>query len=492
MPKFRPHDESSESRSWQPYRGVLAATLAILAIFPWIGADIWYHLTLGRSVVASGMAQPPEFVALVQPHFVNVYWLFQTISYAFFRVSGPVGLNLVFGSLVFAVGTVWARTTRVLRLGALGAFVLLWVLFIAQLRFELRPEWCSFLFLAIFLHFLETWNFEDGPSWRQALVLVLVQVLWTNMHVYFFLGPAVVATKAIAAAIGGRQREARHAALLFVLTLISTVISPHGPKGWIMVMALGQFLREMHGRVVEFQPPVGIYLRVWNIELFWLAWLAVFGLTILVGKRRAKDKLFAIVLALLGLAASATGIRNLCLLPLLAAPLLRDGFSGVTKNAPQDGGQFRFLWLALLALAGGAGIGLALARQHPPLPGEAPLAVRYSDIAFPLQFSAFLREQPVSGLMFNVAEDGGYLAYWFPKLRIFGDSRFVDSEPVQEYFDAASDPRHFAALDERWHFSSALLPVNLMFVRFPDGANLYSFIAFDASANCSVNSVGVV
>jgi len=70
----------------------------------------------------------------------------------------------------------------------LSVYTLLLVLMVYQTRFTVRPDIFSLLFFVIFIYILAL---QINKRWS-VYALVVLQILWTNMHGFFFFGPLLV------------------------------------------------------------------------------------------------------------------------------------------------------------------------------------------------------------------------------------------------------------------------------------------------------------
>src|SRR5438093_12093575 len=112
-------------------------------------ADTWWHLASGRWIVEHGVVPRTDTLSYTVPDhaWINVQWLFDVFIYGLYRAGGPT--LVVLGGVVLFAATI-AVLLRNLRLsvGPIASAVLaLWVIAIAQGRFNIRPEMASFLFL---------------------------------------------------------------------------------------------------------------------------------------------------------------------------------------------------------------------------------------------------------------------------------------------------------------------------------------------------------
>ncbi len=153
--------------------------------------DLWLHLKMGQYISEHHVvpAQDVLSCSIAGKPWVNHEWLFQVIVYKIWHWGGFDGL------INMQVAVVLSTFLILLFLGYskdrqfLTALFLLFVLLIYQSRFTIRPDIFSILFFVSFVWILAWFIDRRWSLWA----LVIIQVLWTNMHGFFFFGPLLVA-----------------------------------------------------------------------------------------------------------------------------------------------------------------------------------------------------------------------------------------------------------------------------------------------------------
>jgi len=153
--------------------------------------DLWLHIGTGRYIVTHGFQIPSVdvFSCTIPGKFWNNHeWLFQVLVYEihkFFGFDGIINMQVVLVMLTMGILFIVGYNSEK-QLSSI--FVLLLTLLVYQGRFTTRPDLFSLLFFAGYIwvmsHFL-------GRRWS-LYVLFFIQVLWTNMHGFFFFGPLFV------------------------------------------------------------------------------------------------------------------------------------------------------------------------------------------------------------------------------------------------------------------------------------------------------------
>jgi len=163
---------------------ILAASIEIKDL------DIWLHLASGRYILENFTIPKTDiFSATVYGKpWINHEWLFQVCLYTVYALNGVDGLitlQVIFVGATFLTLLFlgYNRERQVVLIATLFLVVLVY-----QLRFFLRPDIFSLLFFILFIGVLAL----KLHSKTSLGILFLLQVLWTNVHGFFFLGPALV------------------------------------------------------------------------------------------------------------------------------------------------------------------------------------------------------------------------------------------------------------------------------------------------------------
>jgi len=152
--------------------------------------DLWLHIAMGRFIMLHHYVPDIDIFSnsIAGTPWVNHEWLFQILVYNIFNVWGPDGL--------LRMQTVIVTVTMLLLL-FLGynrekqlttGFVLCLVYLVFQQRFTLRPDLYSLLFFVLYIYILAL---HIDKRWA-APFLLIIQIIWSNMHGFFFFGPLFV------------------------------------------------------------------------------------------------------------------------------------------------------------------------------------------------------------------------------------------------------------------------------------------------------------
>ncbi|MEI7999463.1 MAG: hypothetical protein WCH62_08170, partial [Candidatus Omnitrophota bacterium] len=170
--------------------GVVFGLMAFLASLEVKDLDLWLHLKMGLFITQFHSVPAFDILSctISGKPWVNHEWLFQV-------VANQVSQNWGFDGLInMQITVVFVTFLILLFLGYskdrqfITAFSLLAVLFVYETRFTIRPDIYSLLFFVLFVWILSWFINRSWSLWA----LVIIQVLWTNMHGFFFFGPVLV------------------------------------------------------------------------------------------------------------------------------------------------------------------------------------------------------------------------------------------------------------------------------------------------------------
>ncbi len=445
-------------------RRLLTAALllltAALSLTPISNNDIFLHLRTGAIVLDTGsVPKVDDYSVLARGRpFIAHEWLAGVLFRLVERLGGARGFDaLVVFKFLLAAATLLVLWRVAARLGAderiaatCGAFVV----FLAAARVMERPHLFSFLLTAATLLWLarRRARAETRSDWKALLPLVLMQVLWANLHGAFLLGPVIILIAAAAAGIeglfaGGARRdaglaEARHLALTALLLVGACLVNPYGVALLRFPFALtgSAFM----GQIYEWLPPYTEPFRSTFMAREYLVWALVgvvaHGISLARIRRRGLPPggLFPAMLFGALLVLSLRMNRNVTDFALATFPGVAAAIpaGAALRRAPARG---RSMLAAAIA-----GVGVLVAAFGYPL---GPGAVRRMGFGLgpgiPAAAADYVESQPLRGAVFNTYAAGAYLVYRFhPEVRVAMDSRNdVYGEALwDEYTRACASP----------------------------------------------------
>ncbi|MBF0485450.1 MAG: tetratricopeptide repeat protein [Candidatus Omnitrophica bacterium] len=187
--------------------GILFGLISFCATIEIKDLDLWLHIKAGEYIFTHGFVPTTDVfscTAMGLP-WNNHEWLFQVILYLIKTFWGMDGLIYMQAGVVTFTFLLLLLLTYRNDKQLIIIPLLFFSLLIYQTRFTIRPDIFSLLFFVLFIHILSTRLSERWSVWA----LFGLQLLWVNMHGYFFLG-----------------------VLLVALGILSEVIKRHVPLPW--------------------------------------------------------------------------------------------------------------------------------------------------------------------------------------------------------------------------------------------------------------------
>jgi len=354
-------------------------------------------------------------------------------------------------------------------------------------RFVLRPELITYICLVWTLILLRVRDRRPVGAW---VGLAIVQVVWTNCHSYFLLGPALVgahlcwrvvhvaAARAAHRSAGEAGRDLRWLVVATVVALACCLVNPRFVAGATMPLKTlgylyqtdslasrpGQSQTGPWGVISEFGWPLARGKIPFVMQGFYRASL-VLGVAAAVGqvfRRRMPD----VPILLLLLPASLAMRRNIPLWAFAAWPAIADGLAW---SCARMAGLVPLMLRRLATPVAVPAVVVALSflcydvlssRFYVRERRELRAGVGLSALAYPAGGVQFLEDNDITGPLYNQFEVGSYLLF-------FGHARtkvFVHSNTFAypaEFFGQAvrsqADPDLFRSLVDQYGINAALL-----------------------------------
>jgi hypothetical protein len=228
-----------------------------------INQDIGRHLKLGQIIWETKSIPKTNLFSFTEPGhpFINHHWLSEVIFYLLSAIIGLKGL-IIFKAAIIAT-SFWLIYKAIDKKTGLWPFLVsapLGILVFLN-RSDVRPEIFSYLFLAFFIFAILRARFFGQYRWLYALPFV--QILWSNAHIYFVLGPLLLFFFLIDAALDKERRVALTKIFWVLLaTSAATLLNPNFIRG-----ALAPFLilRDYGYTIIENQSI--FFLKDYGIQL---------------------------------------------------------------------------------------------------------------------------------------------------------------------------------------------------------------------------------
>lgn len=425
---------------------VLGAASAILSFRPVYEPDLGWHLAHGREHVTGRVVRTNLF-SFNYPDYRQHYtsWLFESGAYAAWTLGGDAAVQ-GFQALLLAATLAFVYAACRIRAGALPAIALLILGFvILEPRAIPRPHLVSFLGVACLSYIIQrSMTARSAAPLVWAIPLVAV---WSGAHAECVLGVVMLGLFSGAQVIWPSalpRSEARRALFLVACCAVALIANPYG-FGLLRYLYENATVPQLLG-IAELQPA---YLPAYRA---FFAYLVLTCIILIVYFRQLTlwEALAVIVFGALG----ARYLRLTPLLWLLTAPMVAARLNAMVARGIDA--------RAILITAAAAAIFLS----RIPLPAlitEFRVGGLHPESMFSSHAIHFVREQGLTGPLFNSNNLGGWLAWeGYPQLRVFQDSRLQAYPPehFRRIVDASRSPTAWAELvrDVDWAILSTPRP----------------------------------
>jgi hypothetical protein len=324
---------------------------------------------------------------------VNHHWLSGVVFAGAYRLGGFPAISVL--SIGVGLMTFWfflriATLTYTFGSANLAAIIALPLL---ASRTEPRPELFTYACTGIFIYVLTL-----KPKWIP--ILPLIQVLWTNLHIFFPLGPAIMAVWLLLS--GQKIRSSAWA--WFIATVLATTINPNGVTGALMPFTImnnyGYPLLENRALWLSAPNLFPIVLFAWNAML-------VIVITQATHHQRQLHRVMIRGIGFMLCACGVVALRNLPLLGFGAMLLVPEAFIGNNINRV----------LGYMSV----GIVVVLLAMYPGI-YSAPRNIGLDHDS--KQALSYLSTHPITAPLFNDYDIGGFIIFAdFPHTRVFVDNR---------------------------------------------------------------------
>lgn len=424
--------------------------------------DLGRHLKNGELFIESGLLAKVNLYSYAQPDypFINHHWGSGVVFYLLERMAGFEGLSLAF--VAVSAVTLWLFLNAAVKLSSFPIAALSAILCLPILitRHEIRPEAFTYLLSASFLQIL--WRYQQREPRLGALwFLPPLQVLWVNLHIYFFLGVILVGiflAEALIRALADRSpvhlSRCRQLALILLFVIAASCVNPAGIHGALYPLFIMQgyefpvlenySLPAILRSSFRFLPLTYFLIILGALAL---SWVYVFA------RDRARVSYANLLLSVMAVALAWRAIRNFGLFAFVALPLMAANLK--TFLAGKDGRSF---WTAgktvVLAVVTGALL-FTISPIYFVGGGRGAFGIGLKEGS--QAAGEFVIKEGLRGPIFNNFDGGGYLTYYlYPRERVFVDNRPEAYPPgffPDEYFPLLYDEDHWAGRSAKYGFN---------------------------------------
>ncbi|HYA27780.1 MAG TPA: hypothetical protein VEI95_03115 [Acidobacteriota bacterium] len=465
-------EANSAANSERPARLLPIATMAALVLvygyflahpLDLTTGDLGRHLKNGELFVQNRFVAQTNLYSYTFPDqpFVNHHWGSGVIFYLIERAFGFEGLSLA--SIALSVVTFLIFFAAATKSSSFAVAAPLAVVAIPVLitRYEMRPELFSYLLGGIFLYILRGYQRQKlGLTW--LFLLPLLEMIWVNLHIYFFFGIALIGAHLCEAAVAFfADRSQDHfvrlkgLATAGVLAAAAACFNPAGIEGALYPFFI---FNEYQFPVIENYSVFAVlnagyqffplpYFLI-QFGLLWLSWIYV------ATRRRADFSLANFLLSVFFSVLAWWFIRNFALFAYFALPLTAANFQSLSWG--RRTASFSYAARRASVAAGLAAAVLVLINPDYFFSGgrgAVGLGLKKGNHAA----AEFFRSEKLQGPIYNNYDVGGYLIYHlYPQHKVFVDNR-PETYPAaffnDVYFALQTDETQWLKISHQFGFN---------------------------------------
>ena len=431
--------------------------------------DLGRHIKNGQMLLETRDVLTTNFYSYTEPDFpfINHHWLSGAVFYFLHETIGFGGM-VIFKAAVFllAFSLIFLASVKKADFWLTTLFSLPAILILKE-RSELRPEIFSYLFIAIFIYFLI--DLEKHPERKRIFWLVPLQLLWVNLHTFFFIGILLTAgflfEKIILSVKNLKENKLVKKLTLLLLFLAAAIfVNPNGVKGALYPINI---FNNYGFRVSENQS------LFWSIDNYWwdisiqiftpMVFLLAFSF-LFAFKRKpfgfAHGKPVFYFLASAGAAAAAFFLtRALPLFGLVFLPAISSNFNKIFLGIKDFFSEkWPFLSKGFVLAIAGAFVYTAFIINGPAV-ATGSIGQRGTGLVRHIDDAAiFFKEQNLKGPIFNNYDIGSYLIYhFFPEEKVFVDNRpeaYSSSFFKDIYYPMIEREEKWQEIQEKYNFNA--------------------------------------
>jgi hypothetical protein len=269
-------------------------------------------------------------------------------------------------------------------------------------------------------------------------------------------------------------RSRYHQLFFLALTAIAaSIINPMGYEVWASAFRHALLLGELKAFISEFDTALkwSLITQIWALPVYWTFWCSS-CVVILLLTVRERGISFATAVGILGLILSFKTARSMPFLPFLTILAWSDFFGRfqslksiesdhkITKsntkshfkshtkksrepakgplNSAKPSPWARVPAFLLLILSSFLCVSVVNNWFYESQASRKRFGLGLSSIAHPIAIANYFLQSQFKGFVFNPPEDGGYLSFYNPSLKLYGDTQFTEVQPTKDYVMAVA------------------------------------------------------
>ena len=412
---------------------------ALLALIVWfslfflqkidlVNADLGRFIKNGEDIFRGNLGVlKTNFYSFTYPDypFINHHWATGAVLYPIWKIGGFFSVHLFAVILILATFFIFFKMAEDMSDFRVAFLLSIILVPLMACRREVRPEMFSYFFSAIFFFIL--WKNRNGSiSPRWLFLLPLLEFFWVNLHIYFFLGIAILGAfilEDIILSLIKRKWQANKLLFILVLSLAATLFNPSGLSGALYPLNI----YKNYGYRVFDEQSLFFFEKVKFVKdpnfftfkviflLLLLSFVAAFS------KKKREIPLVNVFLAAGFSFMAFYAVRNFAIFGFFTLPIMANNIKVITSEKgidladPQN--KIAFLWICSIFaffIFAFYSSRLPISRHRFGI-GLMPGTNRSAE---------FFKKQGIRGPIFNDYDIGGYLIYHLsPKEGVFVDNR---------------------------------------------------------------------
>jgi len=308
---------------------LIMAIIFCLSLRKIYDTDIGFHLRGGEWMLKNRSFHHYDRFTYTVPHheYIAMYWLYQIILFFIFKFfsDGMITIsNSILILLFFAL--IYLRLSKFSIPIWLICILILTSVFSFEIRFGVRPEIFTYIFMTLMLFILDLYYFHKK---NLLFLLPVIQLLWVNLHGLFILGWAILFCYLISIFFH-EKKKLKELLKWSIISIIVSLFNPYHIKGILFPFYLFTRLQNssvFKDAITEFASPFSArgFLLTSHSALFIyfiFLFLSIFVLIITKDKRKIHEYLLFFAFGYL----STTAVRNIPIFMVIAIHILGTGF----------------------------------------------------------------------------------------------------------------------------------------------------------------------
>jgi hypothetical protein len=414
--------------------------------------DIGRHIVNGQ-LILSGHSDVlyKNYYSFTHPDypFVNHHWLFGVMSYLIFKTGGFGMLAVLYVIVLLSAVFLFLRAAFLRGHSELAVLIALLVLPVLWDRREIRPEGISLALMGLYYFLLTKLSLGKIDRRIVWIALLIAQVIWVNTHIFFFMGPLLIAIFILEGRNRGCSVCVKQLWPLLLAIIAVNMINPSGLAGMLTPLnglkGFGYRLAENQNVFFmrSFFPKEMIY--TYNIVLLFIG---VISIAVAIFARGFKKNAAFIILAILAILAGTKAVRLMPIFAVFLIPLGSFFLSQVQDKWPHQRQESSKTVLLAIAVV---------------LAGFYLIKCDYKDVRLGLYPSVnasaeFFKANQLKGPIFSNYDIGGYLIYHFASQeKVYVDNRQEAFPPAffkDVYIRMQFEDDAWLNQDKQYHFNA--------------------------------------